>query len=718
ASASGKQALTHNFRSTPAYLRALNALYESAGSHAFAQAGIDYEPMQPGSDAADDDLSIDGKSATPLTFWRDTGDSLQRTSKAKAEPRLAAACASAIFDLLIEGRAQLRDKQATGVRPHRPLRPADLAVLVATNDQAHAVWKALSDRGIASASVLSSSVFASEEAGELHTLLDALVDFDEARLRGALATRLFGKTAKDFVALAVDAAAWRGELDALAELRRIWQTRGITAMLQSVFEQRAARVLGTSNGERRMTNWLQLAELAQTASHDGVGLRGLVDWLALRITQADKDNEDEQLRLESDADRVKIFTLHKSKGLEFPVVFLPFAGLRHSATKSPYEFHDNNDATALFVALDATPQADAAKQAATNDAFAEDLRKLYVALTRARCATYVAVDPVGSQGNDPVLLHLLGVEDRAAIKNRKEHTKKKAEEISALHSAHLSQRLDEVCGAAKGVMQVAALPPSGKTRLLAASKESTFCARTMPRRVRDDWRIASYSRLADGAPREVRGGGDDEGLSSDSDVAPLADVPASVLRGPRFGTAFHELIEATDFHAWRDGQESGVPASQRALVERIVRRHALTPERQAVTALGDLVARTLRAPLPIGARLIDLAPGAYRAEMSFHLALAEVDTSRWLALLHEHGFVENRSRFEPSHLHGLMHGILDLVVLHEGRWWVVDYKTNLLRTPAPDAQGDASPYAPAALERAVRDDEYDLQYVIYLMALH
>jgi exodeoxyribonuclease V beta subunit len=722
------QTLARNFRSSPAYLRALNALYANAGERAFAQAGIDYQPLEPGGTTADDDLLIDGKAAVPLTFWCDRDEALHRGNKEIAAGQLAAACASAIFDLLAPGRARLREKK-DGMEPaHRPLQPAGIAVLVATHDEALEMQHALAARGIASASVTRRSVFASEEAGELHRLLDALADFDEARLRGALTTRLFGWTTKRFAACAATPRKWSEQLEAFAEWRRIWSAQGVAAMLARVFEKYAAALLRSSRGERRMTNWLQLAELAQIASNDCVGLRGLVDWLAARIAHADDDNEDEQLRLESDAGRVKIYTFHKSKGLQFPLVFLPFAGMRRSAgNRYPrnYRYRDDEGNAALYVAADgeaaAAPAAVAARQAALRDDLAERLRILYVALTRACCAAFVACDPIGS-GEPPALLHLLGADGAESEQAKKT---KAADELSAL----LAQCLATVRVKATGTVAIETLPPSATTRMASSSATATAgAAREMPRAVRDDWRIVSYSRLASGAREETRADRDDEGVPAVVETA--AASPPGMLAGARFGTAFHELIELADFAAWRDWHGRAMPNGQSELIERIVRRHALDADpAQARALLADLLARTLNAPLPFGACLADLAPGEFRAEMPFHFALGSIDTARWIALLHEHGYVAERRRFDIARLEGLMTGVLDLVVSRAGRWWVVDYKTNLLHpTMASEresslntfARGEqkSRPYAPAALAAAVRDKEYDLQYLIYLTALH
>src|SRR5690606_18664003 len=177
------------------------------------------------------------------------------------------------------------------------------------------------------------SLFATSEARELHTLLLALLQGgDDGRLRAALSTVLVGEDA-----VAIDALEHPVEKPA-GDAHRDWQRKALAwrerllrggplALVGDLCAAHAQRLLGLVDGERRVSNYLQLGEALAEAQALALGLHGLVDWLGRRIAQADPDDETQLLRLESDARRVQIVTLHKSKGLEYPLVFLPFAGI-------------------------------------------------------------------------------------------------------------------------------------------------------------------------------------------------------------------------------------------------------------------------------------------------------------------------------------------------------------------------------------------------------
>ncbi|MGH8122385.1 MAG: exodeoxyribonuclease V subunit beta [Rudaea sp.] len=694
--ADSRHALECNFRSTPALIGAFNRLYRDAGIAAFANAQIRYLPVQPGGSARDDDLLIEGSELVPLRFWQ-IADTLSR--KSDGMELLAGGCAEEIVCLLTlarNGAAQLRRSLEDGSRTHAPLRAEDLAVLVSEHREAAVMQRALSARGVPSVVVSRESVFKSEEARELLALLLALDGFDAARLRGVLSTRLLGCTQEQITVLAGDADAWHAQAARFAEWRERWRDHGVLSLVEEIAKSAAARLLAQADGERRLTNLLHLAELLQEAGQERDGERTLIDWLRQRIAHADKDREEEQLRLESDGGRVHIVTVHASKGLEYPIVFLPFAALRRNARNATS--YTRFECTHRVLHVCAAGGEDAPAQTRErNETRAEALRLLYVALTRARVACYVAWGEIGKGSETPALATLLSAG------------------VDPLASGAVAARLVEFAAAAPHLIACLPLPEPTWRRLPPQDQALLADVRQILRRVHEWRRMHSFSRLSAGA-REITAadivGAEDE---RNVDAVAAMESPAlpPALRGPRFGTAFHELMEKVDFCAWRDDSP---PAAQRELIERVLRRHALenAGDQTAVfAALARLVARTLDTPLPFGARLADLAPEQYRAEMPFHFAIAGADASAWLATLHDYGYLLARTHFalDANRLAGLMTGVLDLVVLHDARWWVIDYKTNLLGANMP------ADYAPARLDIAVRDGEYDLQYLIYLVAL-
>ncbi|MFI4969526.1 MAG: exodeoxyribonuclease V subunit beta [Lysobacterales bacterium] len=705
--------LARNFRSSPAFLRAIDAVFtQGAPEQAFVDPRIRFHPVEPGARVADDDVRVDGAPIMPLTAWH-LRDGDVRPNKEGGRELLAHGCAEAIVALLRKanaGHATIRDR-ASG--RHIALAPRHLAVLVATNDEVTLIQDALTVRGVASATIRQQSVFATGEAHDLQAFLGALDSREEAGLRAALASRLFGFDATALAAMTdpAQAQAWQGELQRLDALHRLWQQHGVLAMCERVFESRAAAILDSAGGERRMTNYLQLADLLQRESAHQFGAVGLIEWLRRRIAQADERNEEEQLRLESDADRVQIATIHASKGLEYDLVFLPFTALAPGVPNQvPTTFEWQTQAQRnIWVRAKGDEKnalATAAEMQSAREELAERVRVLYVALTRARYACWLSWDVIGNANGVPALAQLWHA-------GRMPKT-----------SADARAALRRLAQAAPDAICITALPAAASDRLDPVVAADLPPARRLHAQIDSAWWISSFSQLREGQ-RSALGdasGADDEyrgDEASDADVAVTDAADADVAdwpRGDRFGTAMHEILERTDFAIWRDHRGVALPGAERDAIAARLRRHALAPaEREA--ELQRVVARmlgtTLNTRLPGDLRLADLPAGERRAELPFHFAIAGVDPKRLIGLLHAYGYQQRRSDFARVHgrLAGLMTGVVDLVYRHDARWWIVDYKTNHLGARRAD-------YAPAALDVAVREHDYDLQYLIYTLALH
>ncbi|HTM69480.1 MAG TPA: exodeoxyribonuclease V subunit beta, partial [Luteimonas sp.] len=387
--------LAHNFRSRPAVLEAIGALYDQAGEEAFVDPRIRFRAVEPGGTRTDADFQRGGAPAPALTLWRapdpkpdDKGETKPWKAEASRE-QCTAACVAAIHAVLAEGRA------GTATIEGRPVQPGDIAVLVRTHGEAMRIQQALAAAGIPAVAAGKLSLFATPEARELHALLLALLQSgDDSRLRAALATVLVGVDAAAIAALDGSEHDWQQR--ALAWRERLLRG-GPLALVADLCAEHAPRLLGLTDGERRVGNYLQLAEALQEAQAQALGLHGLVDWLGTRVADADPDDEAQLLRLESDARRVQIVTLHKSKGLEYPLVFLPFAGIGRPAP-SPGRMcvaqgGDDNERR-LHWKID-VPEAewDDAKERWSIEQHAEQARLLYVGLTRARHALWLASGP-------------------------------------------------------------------------------------------------------------------------------------------------------------------------------------------------------------------------------------------------------------------------------------------------------------------------------------
>ena len=677
--------LARNFRSRPAVLRAIQCLYDaaSAGDAApFVDTRIRFMPVTPGR-RTDDAFLRGGAPAPGLTISRLVPT---RDDKFNADDSRAAAtraCVGAIHSVLVDADARVEGRRVV---------PGDIAVLVRTHREATLVQHALAAVGIPAVAAGKQSLFATDQAQELLALFESLLQpADDGRLRTALATVLLGMDAATVAGLDDDAAAHAGyQRD--AQLRRErWQRSGPLAVVSDLCATAAERLLGLVDGERRLTNTLQLAEHMQEVQQRTPGLHAQVAWLRAAIADADPNDDAQLLRLESDAARVQVVTLHKSKGLEYPLVFLPFAGIggRDASPDRHCVVHDG-DRRVLHWKFDKASSA--WKDACTDwkrEQRAEAARLLYVGLTRARHALWLAAGPFYNAKKTPLDAML----DRDAL------------------AACDDIAVDEG--------PVPALP----ARLPPLDEAPVAAARTSTRVLSRDWWVHSFTQLMKagaGERQTMRAhatGSEDRAADEPAAAEPAATEPATPetafdprFAGARFGDVLHDAFEHVDFAAWRDWGGGPAPDGQERPLVAALRRggYAGHDVEDGLQALLPLVGHGLVAALPEGLRLCDLAPDARRAEMEFHFALQPTAVDTLVALLHGHGVLRDRDGFGMRRtLEGLMTGKIDLTYTAADRWYLLDYKSNRL-----------SAYDPAALEAAMAHSGYDLQALVYTLALH
>ncbi|WP_133500879.1 UvrD-helicase domain-containing protein [Cognatilysobacter terrigena] len=673
--------LLRNFRSRPCVLRAIDRLYANAGEGAFVDARIRFQRVEAGGRRADDACLRDGVPAPALVVHRLPTTPDGKALDADASRREATtACALAIHDALARGA------DGAFTVDGRAVEPGDIAVLVRKHDEALRMQRALASLGIPAVTAGRTSLFATAQAMELLAIFDALLaPADVPRLNAALATVLLGFDAARIDALARDDVARARELARALTWRERWLRSGPLALVNELCAANAPRLLELVDGERRLSDFMQLGEALQDAAQRAIGPQGLVDWLRARIAGADERDPEQQLRLESDARRVQILTVHKSKGLEFPLVFLPFAAIG-SQTKSPRwcSVHDGDTRV-----LDVQPD-DACKQRWREDDAAEDARLLYVALTRAEHALWLCTGPLYAHTSTP-LAKLLG-------------------EVDALACADI-------------VIDDRVREPVERRALRIEAPTQPARARTAKRLLTRDWSIYSFSalaRLGSGSvetllPRGEREDVADEPLVPGAPLDVAAELVAAVATDPRFGGArfgdvVHAAFETVDFAAWRDWRDGAPPAGQQPALVAAFRGegYSQTDTDDGLPLLAALVGHTLTVAMPEGARLCDVPDAARRAEMEFHFALDRVGVDALLSTVQAHGLLTAREGFGARRtLDGLMTGKIDLIYAHDGQYFVLDYKTNRL----PD-------YAPATLARAMHEGEYTLQAAIYTLALH
>jgi len=677
--------LRHNFRSRPSLLRAIEALYANAGEDAFVEHGIAFEPVLPGGRRDDADYQRDGTPAPALTVRLVHGEDRVPLNADPSREAVTAACVADIHRVLSDARA------GRALIDGRPVQPGDIAVLVRTHREATRVQLALAAAGIPAVAAGKQSLYATPEAQDLRLLLLALLQpADDGRLRAALSTVLLGFDAAAIAGLDHDGDALRAAQDALLRWRERWQRGGPFALLSDLCAGQAERLLALFDGERRVTNYLQLGELLQEAAGAALGLHGLLDWLQLQIARADENDETQLLRLESDARRVQIVTLHKSKGMEYPLVYLPFSGIgsKPPNTARHHAVHDGTQRTLCWKIAKDDAWAAAEHRAAAERA-AEDARLLYVGLTRAEHALWIAAGDLKDSGDTRL--------------------------------APLLSDLDALRGS-DGIRIVEGPAEDAPPRLSVEHDAIVPPARVAARHIAPDWWVYSFTQLAhaDGQHDTEAAATEDIGAASDEPAQAVdAELPVEAagdaydprFSGSRFGNVLHAALETADFAAWAGWREGDpAPQGQDALLLQALRDEGYAQDDldDGLALLVSLVGRTLTVALPEGGALHALGEHERRAEIEFHFAMQPTSVPALLDLLHAHGVVRERRGFGlRRRLEGLMTGKIDLTYVQGGRWHVLDYKSN--RLPRYDA---------AHLAAAMAHSEYDLQALIYTVALH
>jgi len=709
ATAGRHHVLGTNFRSTQAVVDVVNRWFQiTPDAFGYRQGDEDPLPFQPvGAKGRSEVFTTRSGEVNAMTVVHDATLRSQRDAQA----HLSALCAEQIVAWLSDPQARFLDPN----KGDKPLQPKDIAVLVRTGKEAAAVREALRARGVASVYLSDrDSVFASDEAQDLCLWLRGVAEPQNMRrVRAALGSRTVGLSLAELHALATQDERLDQRAEQMRELHQVWQSQGVLAMLRQSLHvlQLAGRWRGQPDGERRLTNVLHLAELLQSASSQLDGEQALIRWLARQIDEAQSgqagNSEEQTVRLESDEDLVKVITIHASKGLEYPVVCLPFAHSHRvmEAHKTPVlQLEGGEGERHWTLAFDK----DDAKLA-DRDRLREDLRLWYVALTRARHALWVGWSPVtrGSgkscMNHDSAAGHLLGGDLQREAADW-------LPQLQALQTNEQHRDLSvQLVSASEDVPLTVWQRPARTTEL----REAQSCTA----RIDKAWTIASFSRLARdlasqpllhmATPRRA----DDEQTDDAQQLpAPMtASAPSGTqapwhgfAKGPTAGNFLHDQLE------WlaADGFALDEARAQR-LKQRCERAGYKTQADDVVQWLSRVVAQPLRGP---GAPLNAL--GALLPEMEFWLPAGRLHAREVDALCQQHLLPGvRRPQLPDAQLHGMLMGFADLVFEHEGRYWVLDYKSNHLGA-------DHAAYTAQALADDMAHHRYEVQAALYMLALH
>ena len=682
--------LTRNFRSTSAYVSAVSQLFTRAPRPfryeaeliEFPAVRAASSPTPPGS------LATDGSGAM-VWWWLDgsLGSGKGYVAKDRALNVVVRAVANEIVRLTRDG-----------------LPSRSIAVLLRTNVEAKAIKGALDAAGVASVIAGADDVLESDEASEIVRVAAAIASpYDHRAVASALATRIWGRDAVSIATAVSDGGEveWSLITDRFAALRDLWRTRGVSAALGAVLAEcgAAERLLSLPDGERRMTNVRHVIELLHgAAAEDGVTLEGVGAWVARELTVSNTPDRRQQ-RLETDSEAVQILTVHKAKGLEFDVVFCPTLWSERTPAKGPFNLTPasaREHARRFLLDLGTTEHATRLTAMQFEDD-AEAQRLVYVALTRAVHRCYVAFGAIGmgDAASRSPLGYLLRSDSGPVQRDDLEAMVDASAGTMTLHdiTANAAPEVTRVVAGREITMEATPLA-------LAAGQLAT-------------WGLCSFTSLVSDAPdvpvRDV----------SDMQVLPEEPVVPTGFRafpaGTQAGIALHDMFERLDF-----GRTDA--ASTTAMVTRSLAMHGLTGTDDVADARRDdvieMLQRVCTAPIPgAGFALADVALSRTLREWRFDLSVSSTSVRRIADALEAHGSVHAQTyakllrTLRDGAVPGYLSGIVDLVFERDGRWWIVDWKSNQLG--AADRR-----YEPDVLGEVMAEAHYTLQYHLYMLALH
>ncbi|KEY59360.1 exodeoxyribonuclease V subunit beta [Serratia sp. DD3] len=677
--------LETNWRSSPAMVGSVNALFSQV-EKPFLFEQIPFIKVAAAAKNQGLAFELCGKSQPAMQFWLQPGEGV---GVSDYQQLMARQCAAQVRDWLSAGQggeAWLADGEQ-----RRSVQASDITILVRSRAEAALIRDALSALAIPSVYLSSrDSVFDTVEAKDLLWLLQAvLAPEQEWTLRSAMASSLLGLDALTLDQLNRDERAWDALVNEFDAYRTCWLQRGVLPMLRQVMVKRhlAEDLLASMGGERRLTDIMHLGELLQEASTQLEGEHALVRWLAQQISQPNQQMDNQQLRLESDRHLVQVMTIHKSKGLEFNLVWLPFVA--HFRQQQQGLYHDRQTFQALLD-LNANEESQAW---AEEERLAEDLRLLYVALTRSVYHCSIGLAPLflgmrKKQGETDLHRSALGYLLQAGQAGDADYLKACLQQLSAKEMAfawvdtpdeHLWQ-------------------PQQTT-------VTELVARQFSRQYQDSWRVTSYTGLQQhGSSRvlELLPRLDIEAIGEQSVESVTTLTPHTFPRGAAPGTFLHSLFEEWDFTQ---------PLDQAWLLEQVQKQGV---EPHWLPVLYHWMQGVLNTPLNhSGVMLAALPAGARQAELQFYLPINRLlQASELDKLIKRYDALSAHCpELNFQQVQGMLKGFIDLVFCWQGKYYLLDYKSNWL--------GDNSgAYTQQAMEQAMVQHRYDLQYQLYTLALH
>lgn len=675
--------LSDNYRSNKEMIKAVNSMFKG-GQNSFIVDDIKFQAAQFPDNKTDDNYLYynEGEKVNPLQFIALNEE--EYSNKDEINQVIYGRISKEILNLL-SGAFKIFDGKNGKVQ----VQEKHIAILVRTGKEGEAIQNALREQDIKSVLRSNTSVFETEEAEELFRILSAVQKLSfEPGVRSALATTLLGFKADDLIEMNQNESLWAEQIIKLSEVRELWHKSGIEAAFNKmidlfhVFERLSLQ----KSAERRISNLLHISELlSKTARENQYTPRSLMRWYFQKINSAveNKATDEEELRLESDDELIQITTMHSSKGLQFPIVFCPFLWSSKAKPKS-------NDVLKFYYEGDIHVDVSQDYDHKYKEDYlslteiqnkAEDVRLSYVALTRAISACYVFL-PHYNKINDSSLSYILnGKQD------------KKVTDFESIR--HFLENLDHI-SVRKPVTELKEKTGDGDKvqKLMPAAEFSRVDVFHFPR-------MLSYSTIAgDQNDEESARDYDSQIIVPESEPKEEDNVKDrfSFPKGANAGSFLHKIFEDLTFHRSDDEIDDVI----------LDNLDQFGFKEEWFLTVKEWVSESLKHSLGTPqASLSLITDNNLLKEMEFYFPVNELETKKIWNIIRPN-FAQQLS---GKSYFGFMKGYIDLIFEWNGKYYILDYKSNFLGNTTSD-------YGLSALETAIRDAGYDLQYHIYALALH
>lgn len=695
--------LPKNYRSDEQLVKAVNSIF-SLSANPFAENSIQFESVTAHQSGVSN-LVIEGDDATGIVLWTTEIDGDKDELKSdSAENAVCLGITSEIYKLL--SLSNIGKAYIVKDNEKRPLKPSDFAVLVRKKSEMIPLERLLTKYGIPCVLSGSSSIYDSDEAVDLRRFLYAVQHHgDSGGVKAAMAGEYFGATANDIDAMN------SGENDDLEifishlkEYIEIYNTKGFINMFRVYMKHYSIkeRLISLENGERKLTNMLHLSEiLHEKASSSGAGLIELYKWFCLQIENPALRVDETELRMETDENAVTIVTIHKSKGLEYPIVFAPYVWGKSDI--SDYIYHED-DHMVLQLGDDID---EAVTEKAFIESLSENMRLYYVALTRARHRCYTFWGAFGPRSNaDSSAPAYLFHNGKSEI--TEDFRKVLKDNMKGMKNSDVSAHLESLFSNNPYVQVIPMANYIDGDKLNIDVTTSKYTALQANVRIVNGSRVTSFSGITRKITSYDHSAKDVDKLVTDIDEVEDA-IKYSIFdfqRGAKVGTFLHEYFEYLDFPSATDERSGN-------LLDGLMKKYGFDTEYK--TAIWDMKNNVLGCELEPDLKLSDLGNNKRLNEMEFHFSIENLRVSDFKKAFQESNinelFKEKMVGLNFNTVQGFMTGFIDLTFEYNGKYYILDWKSNHLGNSYES-------YGKDPLINAMAEHYYFLQYTIYTVALH